>query len=209
METKTFKEYRSNYPTINYDDWKKRFPLYHDMMEEFHSKFDDIPKEQVSTGGTYSWYRKIALFITKFKPKHIIEYGPGFSTYLISKVIKDLDYNIKFTSYEDRPQYYNYIKEYGMDPLNVVELVDYQITVKDDLYYFEYLHDYEKHKDVDCIFIDGPGKLTVYDKYKPNINLNLEKFIRKLNKPILHTIDGRHDTAVYYKRLYKELGYEY
>ena len=205
----TFKEYRTHYDERRYDDWKKQFPKYHDLMEEFHEKFNDIEVTDVSTGATYGWYRKITLFITKFKPKHIIEYGPGFSTYLISNIIKDLDYKVKFTSYEDHPKYYNNVKKNGMDPLNVVELVDYQITVKDNLYYFEYLHDYDKHKDVDCIFVDGPGRLTIYEEFKPNVNLNLEKFIFKLNKPILHAIDGRHDTGVHYQNLYKQLGYDY
>lgn len=181
------------------EEFKRDFPKYFDYMNSLHEKFNEENSENMTMGCSYGDYHVIAERVLKLKPKHIIEYGPGFTTLLFLRVFEDLDYTPVFTSYENSSHFYKILTDNGFNPGGVIELVDMKIEDVGSTYHCTYIHDLEKHRDVDFIFIDGPGIVEVDGIRKPNINLNLKNLVEYLGvKYIKHHIDGRRETQKFY-----------
>lgn len=187
--------------------YKEEYPQYFSFISELQSKFYDMDSTEVTMGVDYDVYRDLTRIILNKRPKHIIEYGSGFTTAYIQRVIQDLDYTPYFVSYENVPYFFDKAKEMGLDPNGCMELVDMTIEDRDDLYYCTYQHDLHIHRDVDFVFIDGPGHVSVNEVRKPNINLNLEIFVKSFNRNIRYLIDGRDATQQYYRKIYKSRGW--
>jgi len=202
----TVKEYRQYKDDLEAQErLKNKFPEYYTFIKEYQEQFYDENASLMTMGCSYSvYFDLIKQLLGHRKPKHIIEYGPGFTTVLIKRVLQDVDYPVKFFSYENDAKYYNYLLEKGFDISDVVEVVDLDIKDSKDFYYVTYKHDIEKHRDVDFIFIDGPGHIKQNGASKPNINLNLELLSTTFNRFIQYTIDGRADTQKYYKNLFQK-----
>lgn len=184
-------------------DFKSRYPTYYEYIEPLHKKFYGYDSTEITMGCSYAVYSHLLDNVLKNKPKHIIEYGPGFTTLLFLRAFKDLNYTPKFTSYENDPTFFKILVDNGFNEENVIELVDLEVVDAGDTYHCTYLHDLDKHKDVDFVFIDGPGHVSLNDKRKPNINLNLKLLSDNLQgKKIMYMIDGRRDTQVFYQELF-------
>ena len=139
-------------------------------------------------------YHIITEYIKKNRPKLIVEYGSGESTYYINNLLDELDYGGRIVSFEDNEFYYNRIKEYGLDPKGSVNLVPLETGFEDNCTGARYLHSYEGLEEVDYVIIDGPdiGKLNVSTTY------NLLDMWRKFDRFIPYFIDGRHGTKQFY-----------
>jgi len=199
----TVEDYRKNKDTAIYAErFKSEYPQHFEFINELQHKYYKEDSKEVTMGVTYDIYRNLSRLILNKRPKHIIEYGSGFTTAYIERVIEELDYKPTFVSYEHIPYYFDKAKEMGLDPHNCMELVDMTIEDRDGFYYCTYIHDLEKHRDVDLVFIDGPGIVVVDEVRKQNINLNLEVLVNEFDKKINYLIDGRHNTQAYYRELY-------
>lgn len=183
---------------------KNDYPELYEYMHELHSKFNRHKASTMTMGCSYGFYRDIARNIFGEKPKHLIEYGPGFTTLLLHKISEIADWDMKVYSYECDENWFKILKDNGFDPFGTMELVDLEIVEKENIYHCTYKHDLNKHKNVDYVLIDGPGIVTVNGVRKDNINLNLDLLSSSFNKKIRYDIDGRHNTQVYYRRLFED-----
>ena len=141
-------------------------------------------------------YEIITSYIIENKPKLIVEYGSGESTYYINNLLDELGYGGRIVSFEDTELYYNVIKDYGWDEKNSVNLVPIELGVVDDWTGARYLHSYEGLEEVDYVIIDGPdiGKLDV------NTTFNLLDMWQKFDRFIPYFIDGREGTKRFYQQ---------
>jgi hypothetical protein len=92
--------------------------------------------------------------------------------------------------------------DHGFNEGGVIRLVDMEIEDSGDNYLCTYSHDLEPHKEVDLIFIDGPGLVKVNGVKKPNINMNLKLLSEYTGRSIKYFIDGRRDTRQYYNEYF-------
>lgn len=199
---KTLKEYRLDKETgelftMYKERYEKKYPQYYEFINKAHNKFNDSSIENVSMGVDYGFYHKMTEEIIYNKCKHIVEYGPGFTTLLLHRIVQDLKYEVKVYSYEDNKNWYESNKNNGLVPFNTIELVDMDLEIKNDLLYCTYIHDLEKHKDVDCIIIDGPGGLQVDGVGFHTITTNADLFEKTFDREILTLVEGRHFTQVF------------
>ena len=141
-------------------------------------------------------YFAVISYIINNKPKLILEYGGGKSTFIISKILKELNYGGKIVAFEDLKKYYDLHENQGY---NLDNNIVYTPESKIDGEFFTYIHDLEPYKDVDLIIIDGPDQRVT----KTNITLNLELFVNYLKKEIPYFIDGRVGSVNYYKDVKK------
>lgn len=197
-------QYREDKDNINFvEQFKLNYPEYFEYINSIQKKFYNFDSQEMTMGCSYAVYSNLVQSILGNKPKHIVEYGPGFSTLLMLRVFEDLDYTPVLTSYENDPVFYKMLVDNGFDVNNVINLVDMEIEDVDDTYQCTYIHDLERHKDVDFIFIDGPGVVVVNGIRKQNINLNLKEFSKYLGgKRIPYLIDGRKRTHKFYREYF-------
>ena len=141
-------------------------------------------------------YFAVISYIINNKPKLILEYGGGKRTFIISKILKELNYGGKIVAFEDLKKYYDLHENQGY---NLDNNIVYTPESKIDGEFFTYIHDLEPYKDVDLIIIDGPDQRVT----KTNITLNLELFVNYLKKEIPYFIDGRVGSVNYYKDVKK------
>ena len=144
-------------------------------------------------------YNAAFKFIIKNKPKLIVEYGSGGSTYFLQELLNELDYGGKLISFEDNEKFYD--KSCSNIRLVKVEIVD---RIKGSL---RYVHDLDLIKDVELVIIDGPDyQRYLNDEGNPtNLTLNLQDIVEHLNKEVPFFIDGRTGCINYYNNV---LGYK-
>ena len=126
------------------------------------------------------------------RPKLILEYGGGRSTFIISKILDELNYGGKIISFEENKEFYDYHIEEGSNEYN--NIVYIEDTIIDGIF-FTYTHDLEPYKDVEFIIIDGPDERVT----KTAVTLNLELFVDYLGKEIPYFVDSRGGCVEYYR----------
>lgn len=206
--TLSVKEYRglSKKDTIGLDRFMELYPEYCQFMVDFHAKFEDRPRNEFPMGADFSFYFEVTEKILKNKYKHVIEYGAGFTTRLLSHIKHNIDWDLQVTTYENVQYYIDLIKSNGFDPDNTIKFVDfyYDNTKKENIVYCK--HDLDIHKDVDFIIIDGPDHSFVGDTTKEGKTINGMYGILSdyLNKDIDLSIDGRQLNRSYYNLYYNK-----
>ena len=183
--------------------FQTEYPELYDYINDAHTKVNRFRADNMTMGCSYGMYRDLTRHILGLKPKHIIEYGPGFTTILLHKISQMVDWKMEVYSYEDDERWFNILNDNGFNPFGTMELVELEVVEKDNIYFCEYKHDLTKHKDVDYVLVDGPGIVVVDGVRRDNINVNLEVLSKSFNKKIQYDIDGRHNTQVYYRRLFE------
>ncbi len=78
------------------------------------------------------------------------------------------------------------------------------LEIKGGLLYCTYIHDLEKHRDVDLIIIDGPGPLLVDGISRPPVTTNADIFEKTFNREIATLVEGRHFTQRFMLTPYKD-----
>lgn len=147
-------------------------------------------------------YRGALDYIIEYKPKHIVEYGSGESSFIIKELLDHLDYGGKVTSYEDNSFFLDKANELGWNNENTIKLVDIEYTDK-DRGIVRYIHPTEDIHDVDFIILDGPD----YKRFKDNngnpgnITDNIEVIYNTIKYDVPFWIDGRTGCREYYKNL--------
>lgn len=141
----------------------------------------------------------VALYLTGYihtkKPKHIVEYGSGVTTLIMSTILKDLNYGGSVVSFEDNKKYYNLGKNSGFYINSDVHLVDVKTNGNQTCYYN---HNMNLIKNVDFVLDDGPD----IAKYNCNASTNMVKLKEHLNTNFSFLIDGRIQQQRYYKSLF-------
>jgi hypothetical protein len=178
---------------------------YTQIESEYHTKskqmWNSLGMDDVSMSGVEPWdYAFLVKYITDNKPKNIVEYGSGISTFLIDRLITELDYGATFISFEDDSYWYDKIKKSGLDENNRVKLVDmttHNITIDTSFVGVRYHHGYEELKNTDFVIIDGPE----LNKLNANATLNLQDMVESIGYIPPYWIDGRSDTIEYYTQL--------
>jgi len=203
---KTVEEYRQEKDDLfQVERYKAEYPVYYSFINDFQKKFYKEDHKTVTMGADYGFYYFLTQHILHKKPKHIVEYGPGFTTVLMHRLSQDLDYDLKVTSYEDTPLWFDRLNDMKCNPFGTMKLVDLKLEKEtDNFYYCYYDHSLEDHRDVDFVIIDGPGKVIINDISKTNININLDMMEKSFDREIEHMIDGRHDTNLFYNINYKQ-----
>ena len=186
----------------------EEYPEYFKFISGVHDKFDNLPYSEVSSGVDYGFYRYLIYRVLDWKPRHIVEYGPGFTTLFLHRILQDVDWEVKVYSYEDLDKWYKILTAQGFNPFGTLELVplsvhDPEPSNREGLYYVTYEHDFEKHKDVDLVIIDGPGNVIYNGVEKRNINMNLEKLCKYTGRDINYIIDGRRETQAHYHNSFR------
>jgi len=159
--------------------------------------------------GLDDWdYDIIIDWIIKNKPKTIVEYGSGESTFIIQTLLDLMDYEYNLFSYENQKNWYDKIKETEFDKNNVVNLVECVPLVTEvagkKFQGCRYNHSYENIPKPDLVIIDGPD-LRIFDPVL-DTTINLKEMFEFYNTDTIHYyIDGRRGT----KNYYKYLGYEH
>ena len=143
-------------------------------------------------------------WIIKNKPKTIVEYGSGESTFIIKTLLESLDYDYNLFSFENLEQWYNKIKLSGFDVNNVVSLVECTPLIAEtpskDYQGCRYEHSYENIPKPDLVIIDGPD-LRLFDPVL-DTTINLKEMYDYYNcNDINYYIDGRGGTKSYYENL--------
>jgi len=172
-------------------------------MEIYESKIRNKVREiasglDIPTGQDNEDYELIKNYITKHKPKCIVEYGSGFSTRIIQKTINELKLDTKFFSFEDNKHYYNFIKEHieltdAMELCPIQQIGDWEIKGTKKL--ARYHHSYDEMKEVDFIILDGPD-VGRYD-IAAIVNV-IDLHERFSTNTIKIFIQGRRGTTDYY-----------
>ena len=169
-------------------------------MEQYEAKVrgkfnQELTGYDLPTGQNELDYDILIEYITKHKPKCIVEYGSGFSTRVIQKTINELGLDTKFFSFEDNKYYYDIIKEH-IELTDVVELVPFE---RQDNKVGRYYHSYDGMEDVDFVMIDGADTGRYNIRATTNVVDLHERFP---NNKINVFIQGRYSTTEYYIEKY-------
>lgn len=147
-------------------------------------------------------YKPAFDYIIENKPKHIVEYGGGESTYFINQLLDELDYGGKVTAYENNPKFYEKSHNLGWNIKNSIKLVNIDYIDK-NIGAVRYIHTIEEVEDVDFVIIDGPDYrlFTMNNGTPAGITDNLEVLCNKLERTIPFWIEGRSGSQEYYRKL--------
>jgi hypothetical protein len=192
--------YQSQYPKY-YDLWYYGFWKAHDKTGVGPLGRTGQPKSRcTSVGMTISLY--LTAYIIDKKPKSIIEYGSGFTTFLISSLLEDLNYGGSLITFEDSEGFYKMTESIGfyekMNGNNRVELVPVKSETISDKNCCYYDYDLNKIESVDFVFDDGPDLI----RYGAQVSTSMLKLKEHFDKPFDYLIDGRTDTTEFYKNIY-------
>lgn len=149
-------------------------------------------------------YEEIFGFINTNRPRLIVEYGSGESTYRINKYLEELNYGGRIVSFEDTEYWYNAIKEGGLDPWGSVNLAETEfVEVEHPMFNTprpaaRYVHSYEGLEEVDFVIIDGPDLKNPKFPVTLNTTVNLLDMWEKFHRFIPYFIDGRSGTKEFY-----------
>ena len=201
----TVEQYRAEKDdAILLNRYKREYPEYFKFIDDYQRKYYNRDITEVTMGTDYGFYYGLTNYILDKRPKHIVEYGPGFTTLLMHRIAQDLDYNLEVTSYENDPIWFDRLNEMGCNPFGTMKLATLKVEKEtEDIYYCCYDHPILDHKDVDFVLIDGPGEVIIDKVHKRNINTNLHNFEVHFDKHIDRIIDGRHETQVFYRTDYE------
>mgnify|MGYP001218303042 CR=1 FL=1 len=141
--------------------------------------------------------------IIENKPKFVVEYGGGQSTWLLTELINYLDYGGKVIGYEHEEFWYNNHVERGWNEHNNIKLVD---AVEDvfksddvrDTNGIRYVHPIEDIEGVDFVIIDGPDLREELWENIPTTTFNLMDIVNHIGYEIPFFIDGRQGTRDFY-----------
>jgi len=136
--------------------------------------------------------------IVKNKPKFIVEYGGGKSTYDLTELVNFLDYGGKVVGYECNSYWYNDHIEKGWNKYNNIKRVDNAESTEFNTTGVRYIHPIEDIKEVDFVILDGPN-LRDFES-DPNTTFNLMDIVNHLGYEIPYFIDGRTGTRDFYKK---------
>ena len=136
--------------------------------------------------------------IVKNKPKFIVEYGGGKSTYNLTELVNFLDYGGKVVGYECNSHWYNDHIEKGWNKYNNIKRVDITESTEFNITGVRYIHPIEDIKEVDFVIIDGPD-LRDFES-DPSTTFNLMDIVNHLGYEIPYFIDGRTGTRDFYKK---------
>ena len=100
-------------------------------------------------------------YIYENKPMTVLEYGSGKTTYIMSTVMKDLNYGGKVISFEDDESWFIQNEKKGLYEGSEVHLVSTKTGSRDEQYqgsnkYVYYDHNFSNIESVDFILSDGP-----------------------------------------------------
>lgn len=181
---------------------------YNQELQEYRHAYEQVLREKGFArtrvcGVGDEDYEEIFTYITENRPKLIVEYGSGESTYMINKLLDELGYGGKIVSFEDNEYWYSAIKEGGLDPWNSVRLVS---TVEVDAPLpggkifagCRYEHSYEGLEEVDYCIIDGPDLRNSKFTKTLDTTINLLEMWQQFDKFIPYFIDSRSGTKFYY-----------
>lgn len=142
-------------------------------------------------------------YIQKYKPKLIVEYGGGQSTFCINQLLDELDYGGRVVAFESEKEWMNDHTEKGFNRHGSIHLVPItmQCNIKGHLRYEHSLEGLEK---VDFIILDGPDYKTypVVGGTPSNLTTNIDDLVEIKGEPIPYFIDGRSGCVNYYRAKY-------
>jgi len=154
-------------------------------------------------------YHQPIQFIKTHKPKLIVEYGGGQSTYIIDKLLDELDYGGKIIAFEDNKIFFDEANDKGWNYKNSIQLVEsigYTENIAGkNVNVVKYIHEYTDILNAEFVIIDGPD-LRRFDPY-PESTMNLKELVDLTGKEIPFWVDGRRGTQhMYYNRLKYKTG---
>jgi|TARA_R100000030_G_scaffold91157_1_gene76101 hypothetical protein len=213
------KEYREteNNKSGGTELFMSEYPLYCQYMLDIHEQYGHLDYHGPNpVGAHFKFYHSQVKKILEQKLQHVIEYGAGFTTLLLHKIKHTVDWNFEYYSYENIKVYYDRLKELGFDPDNCMEYVECYTDDKTepDWNSVIYKHDLEKHKNVDLVIIDGPGKFfdgpdgvmltTSWKTDTMGTTGNYKILADYVGRDFDLSIDGRPGVREYYTQYFKK-----
>lgn len=150
----------------------------------------------------FTKYREAFTYIQEHRPKLIVEYGIGISTYYIDMLLTELDYGGRVIGFESEKKWFDVHEKHGYNSKGNARLVPVEIIDKEKGY-VEYMHSYSDLKEVDMVIIDGPDyRIYTNDNGSPsNVTLNLQRLVEYKGEEIPYFIDGRTGCLRYYNEI--------
>jgi hypothetical protein len=190
------------------DKFREENYKYYKLIKDAYNRFDEKDYDASSMGCDYRFYNNLIKLILEQTPKFILEYGSGYTTYLMGHIIKDYKLDTKLLSLENEPKWYKWMKDENFDILNSIVLCDLKSWRDGESTFVKYIYDGYNADDVDFVLLDGPGHFYLdgeTELVKNGINYNYYELI--VDGPRYVLIDGRHDTQVFYRKIFNDMGY--
>lgn len=176
--------------------FKSEYPDHEYLMAESTSSENYRYRFGFTSGVNILVEMYLIAYIYKNKPMTVLEYGSGKTTYIMSTVMKDLNYGGKVISFEDSENWFIQNEDKGLYEGSEVHLVstilgsrvedDPTWDTEDEKKYVYYDHDFSEIDSVDFILSDGPT-LSDGATYCNNWYMATEYF----EKPFDLLVEGR------------------
>jgi len=149
----------------------------------------------------FTKYKDAFDYIIESKPKFIIEYGGGYSTYYINQLLDELNYGAKVITFESEPEWLEKYNQAGYNEKGSIRFAPIEYVDKDNGY-IKYRHSYEGFEEVDFVIIDGPDyRLYTTSTGQPsNATTNLKDIVELKGEEIPYFVEGRLGTVRYYEK---------
>lgn len=160
---------------------------------------DKTTVAHVPSGVGVSDYRFLIDYILTENPKCIVEYGSGYSTWLLSQLIVDFNLDTILISHESDRQYFYFINNNLKIDRKILHHTPLRIAPEHTTEKYKavrYLDIVKNYPKVDLVITDGPGpsplgNFNVTTNYLDIVN------IQEGNRPY-HWIDGRETTKDFF-----------
>ncbi len=167
---------------------------------------EDFINKSKSTGAHYSDYFQLFDYVTRNKPKYILECGGGITTFVIAKALEKISYkssmNHLIISMEELIEYHEEIKQIFPPELKkFVNFIHSPRIEKKHMFYCGVGYKDIPRYDYEFVFVDGPDNFSPVDKIR-KFNFDLITAIQISSKPIDAFIDTRLATCYCYQNIF-------
>lgn len=149
-----------------------------------------------STGAQFTDYWTLYSYIRKYKPKEVLELGPGVTTLIIAQALKENGFG-RVTAMEDVAKYYEATRKTIPNDLSM--FIDLRLSPSGDYRYGPFVGISYKdipHRPYDFVLVDGPN----YDA-KTQFDADLIEVIKRSSHPVSAFVDSRTGSCFVYSLL--------
>lgn len=184
-------------------DYVKIISNHRNKFLKKHKVSDKDNQREVVTGCEDFDYLFLIDYFLTHQPKCVVEYGSGYTTWLMHELVNDYKLDTYIISHENEKQYFDWILSNIHVPRELINLTPIHPLPElnfDGFTVCRYNDKPETYPDVDLVITDGPGPTPLGNF---NVTNNYLEICKVQNRKIPHWIDGRK----YTKKYYIELGY--
>jgi hypothetical protein len=150
-----------------------------------------------STGAQYSDYWALYSYVRKYKPKEILELGPGITTLVLAQAVKENGEG-RITAMEDVPFYFDATQK--IIPPELASFIDLRLSPKTKYQYGPFTgvaYTEIPQRQYEFVYVDGPN----YEAEK-EFDADIIQVIRNAEHPVTAYIDSRTGSCFIYHLLF-------